>query len=203
MFAAGRPLDRYSYGSRPLREEIVQTVGDAVVSRNLYGALVLNSPRAMFIDIDDDSPRALDRVRRWASKHPDLGTRWYRTAAGLRGLVASRTFEPTSDEALALLGEVGSDPLYVKLCKAQASFRARLTPKPWRCALRPPPSRWPFEDAGDEARFRAWQQSYEQASGRYAVCKPVETLGPATVHDEVWPILALHDQQACGDLPLA
>src|SRR5262245_43793457 len=47
----GRP---YPYGERPLREEIVRTVGtadapDAIVTRNRYGALVLNTARVPFI----------------------------------------------------------------------------------------------------------------------------------------------------------
>ena len=56
--AAGEELNRYGYGERPLREEITQPVSSsagseiAVVTRNLYGALVLNTLNAMFIDID-------------------------------------------------------------------------------------------------------------------------------------------------------
>jgi hypothetical protein len=56
--ASGLPLNRYDYGERPIREEITQSLGRpgaseiAVVTRNLYGALVLNSANAMFIDID-------------------------------------------------------------------------------------------------------------------------------------------------------
>src|SRR5277367_4894321 len=58
--ASGDFPDHYLYGTadRPLREEVVQTIaGDwqddpAVVTRNLYGALILNAARAMFIDVD-------------------------------------------------------------------------------------------------------------------------------------------------------
>ena len=54
----GKVLNRYSYGDRPMREEITQSVISddlrevAVVTRNGYGALVLNTANAMFIDID-------------------------------------------------------------------------------------------------------------------------------------------------------
>ena len=52
IFASGQQLDRYSYGDRPVREEIVQTLSrDAVVTRNAYGALVLNAARAMGIEV--------------------------------------------------------------------------------------------------------------------------------------------------------
>jgi len=208
LFASGKPFDRYIYGDRPLREQVVHEAGDAIVTRNLYGALVLNTARAMFIDIDfgDDTAHASrvgDAFRAWASRHPELGVRVYRTAAGLRGLVATRTFDPASDEALALLREAGSDPLYVKLCKAQASFRARLTPKPWRVGMRMPPARWPFDDAAAEQRFRGWLAEYERASQRYSACELVETLGPTTIHRDLEPLVALHDQRACGAHSLA
>ena len=55
---AGAQLNRYGYGDRPLREEITQGITNdtgnevAIVTRNLYGALVLNAANAMFIDID-------------------------------------------------------------------------------------------------------------------------------------------------------
>jgi len=51
-------LERYPYGDRPLREEILQPITNqagqeiAVITRNAYGAKVLNAAKAMFIDID-------------------------------------------------------------------------------------------------------------------------------------------------------
>ena len=36
----------------PIREEIVQFHGDAIVSRNIYGALCLNTPDILFADVD-------------------------------------------------------------------------------------------------------------------------------------------------------
>src|SRR5208282_1406058 len=58
MFEAGTELNRYGYGDRALREEIIQTVASnaqsdvAIVTRNAYGALVLNTSSVMFIDVD-------------------------------------------------------------------------------------------------------------------------------------------------------
>src|ERR1700682_5074597 len=55
---AGAELNRYGYAERPLREEITQSVKTqtgteiGVVTRNLYGARILNTINAMFIDID-------------------------------------------------------------------------------------------------------------------------------------------------------
>ncbi len=52
----GETLNRYSHGERPLREERIQTVagggsrGSGVITRNAYGAVVLNATQAMFVD---------------------------------------------------------------------------------------------------------------------------------------------------------
>lgn len=231
LFETGRPLDRYGYGEQPLREEIVQILqaDAAIVTRNLYGALVLNTSGAMFIDLDfapgGNAPRAggllsrllgkpaaagpekraLEHVREWGGRRSDLGLRVYRTNAGLRCMVTNRNFEPSGPETLELLRDIGSDPLYVRLCQAQACFRARLTPKPWRCGARNPPSRYPWTSAESESRFRRWQSDYERLSLGYCVCRFVEQAGRGEVHPEIQPILALHDQVACArpDRPLA
>src|SRR4249920_633005 len=36
----------------PIREEIVARHGDAVVTRNMYGARCLNTPNVLFVDVD-------------------------------------------------------------------------------------------------------------------------------------------------------
>ncbi len=222
---AGTELNRYGYGERPLREEIMQGVATdtgrevAVVTRNLYGALVLNAANAMFIDIDfadkdasgsssggfqwgfgkrafSQEDQRVERITAWASRYPDLGIRVYRTSAGLRCLITNQTFEPGRSETLDLLRACESDPLYVRLCQAQDCFRARLTPKPWRCKMDPPPSRYPWESHDLEIQYRQWEQRYEQASRSYSVCKLIKQLGPQEIHPDVAPILALHDRLA-------
>lgn len=42
----------------PIREEILERHGDAVITRNLYGAPCLNTPDALFADIDFDAQPA-------------------------------------------------------------------------------------------------------------------------------------------------
>ncbi|MCL2624383.1 MAG: hypothetical protein FWD31_12035 [Planctomycetaceae bacterium] len=66
---------------------------------------------------------------------PEWGVRVYKTCAGYRGLVTHATFDPTADATLDLMRQFRCDPQYVALCKRQESFRARLTPKGWRCKL--------------------------------------------------------------------
>lgn len=55
-----RDLKRAYNGSEgvPIREEVIERRGDAVITRNSYGALCLNTPDCLFADIDfHDGPR--------------------------------------------------------------------------------------------------------------------------------------------------
>ena len=83
------------------------------------------------------SPKSVGRI-------PVMGCRVYRTAGGFRLLVTSDTFDPMSTETIELLKAFGSDPLYIRLCKAQECFRRRLSAKFWRCGADRPPSRFPW-----------------------------------------------------------
>ena len=54
---SGRKLDSYDYLDRPPREEIVESIGPndeemAIITRNRYGALILNTASVCFVDID-------------------------------------------------------------------------------------------------------------------------------------------------------
>jgi len=205
--AAGADLDRYGYGDRPMREEIVVELKSgghvvAAITRNLYGALVLNAANAMFMDIDfnDDrdararQPKIVDAVQRFVKDNAGWGIRLYRTRGGLRGLFTHAIFDPNDKSVAGLLRAFGSDPLYIRLCAAQQCFRARLTPKPWRCDAGKPPARFPFPDQAVEGRYRAWVQRYEQASRPYAVCQWLGDFGAATRNPIVSAVMDVHDQ---------
>lgn len=51
----------------PIREEIIARHGDSVITRNSYGALCLNTPNALFVDIDFEQGIhvRLDRSIKW------------------------------------------------------------------------------------------------------------------------------------------
>ncbi len=233
--ARGEPLDRYGYCDRPLREEIKEAVQNrfrdevGIITRNAYGALVLNATSAMFIDIDipgmgkpkkagffggkkesfslDPYMPAIHDVEAWAGKHPEFGIRIYATFAGLRCLILNTVFKPKSDHASEILQDLKSDPLYVRLCKAQECFRARLTPKPWRCGMRQPAGslRYPWENPQLEAEFRQWEKQYDAAVSKYAVCSFVKQIGSRNIHPDVESIMGFHDRvtRAESNLPLA
>ncbi|MBN1439348.1 MAG: hypothetical protein JW929_08070 [Anaerolineales bacterium] len=233
--ARGEPLGRYGYADRPLREEIKTTVQNrsreevGIVTRNPYGALVLNAVGAMFIDIDIpgmDKPKkaglfggkkatfhpdpylpAVRDVEAWAGRHPEYGLRIYATFAGLRCLIVNTVVDPKSGQASEIMRELKSDPLYQKLCLAQECFRARLTPKPWRCGMTGPSAllRYPRENPRREEEFRRWEKQYETAASQFATCSLVKQIGALHVHTDVEPILELHDRatRVESGLPLA
>jgi hypothetical protein len=194
----------------------------AIVTRNAYGSLVLNASRLMFVDVDRKrqappagatlgkmlsslfgktpapAPAAtdpmLDAMNRVVQRH-GLSARVYETAGGYRLLITSAAFRPGSPESEALLTEFDADPLFTRLCRMQESFRARLTPKPWRCNIPGPPVEFPFETAADQERQRRWEADYNSKTAAYATCRYVNTLGPGTVLPEFSELIRYHDHE--------
>lgn len=233
-------LEDAYYHNNVLREPVINELHNdhgarlAVVTRNIYGAYVLNAAGAMFIDIDlpperkayqrrpaepgffarlfgrgtppepdpvVEKPKSpADKIRDIVATYPGMGLKLYRTPNGLRGLVTDRTYTPGSDEAQAILKAFGSDELYTRLCQAQQCFRARLTPKPWRISMDLPPRNFPFTNPRKQAVYDRWSAGYESRSQDYAACEPVsdEIIGNTTVHPDIVPVMALHDELACA-----
>jgi hypothetical protein len=221
------PRMEYYAPSYNLEEPIASVLGesvDALVTRNHYGCLVLNAAHALFIDIDlfapssiynpiegrDDRMRplrlqVLSHLRTVLKSHDGYGFRIYRTAAGFRVLSTTDEFEPGSDEAERLMHSVGADSDFVDLCRQQRNFRARLSPKPWRCGLRRPPNHFPRATAAAEADFRAWLAEYDHVCGGLATCQYVDHVGDREIHRHIRPIIDYHDvaTNAFTALPLA
>ena len=217
----------YAYGTRPMREEIIQELhtrgGElaGVVTRNSYGALVLNTSQVMFVDIDlpaegfaqrlgrlfgrrrSAEAETLERVKTGLGEVSAAVFRVYRTAAGFRLLATDRLFQPGSSESESIMQAVAADPAFVKLCRIQESFRARLTPKPWRCGLSLPPGRHPREDGFDREKFAEWLAQYERNIASKGTCRLVEEVGSGWVHEQVEPILKLHDETTKASASLA
>lgn len=225
---------QYLYGERPLPEPVLREFRDggdaprAVVTRNAYGALVLNTHELMFVDIDRDDAPAADLVSgilslfgkatpgpagadaaladiQRVTERNGLAARVYKTAAGYRAIVTNARFDASAAHSEGLLQQFGADRLYVRLCRMQECFRARLTPKPWRCGLRVPPTSFPFDTLQEESRFRAWDAAYASATARYATCRYITTFGGARVDPGFEDLIAHHDQEtkAASALPLA
>jgi hypothetical protein len=220
----------YAYADRPPREEILEEVRGAdgkvvaVITRNSYGSRVLNTGRTMFVDIDLPAERGGDRLRAWFGLKRDSAEadtlrqmkpvleaigggsfRIYRTAAGYRVLATDPAFAPGSADAEKLMTDLTADPAFIQLCRAQESFRARLTPKPWRCGWTRSTVGYPREGPESEEAFAEWLAGYERACASKATCRLVEEIGRREVHPEARRIVEVHDHltRATSGLPLA
>jgi len=227
--------ERYEYGDQPIPEPVVSEFNDGdgirgAVTRNAYGALVLNARDLMFIDVDVRPPPltvgnvlsgvaalfrktpavppksdgVVERFRETATAH-DLTIRLYKTAGGYRGIATNSAFDPNDETTRSLLAEFGADELYVRLCTRQHSFRARLTPKPWRMGLSAPAVTFPFATPRDQQKFDAWLAAYDKATERFAVCAFIDTVGTEQIGGQFEDLISLHDGQtkATSGLPLA
>ena len=101
--------------------------------------------------------------------------------------------------------QFGADPLYIRLCRAQECFRARLTPKPWRCRVGLPPASFPFTTSKEEQRFREWEANYSSTTAQYATCRYLASFGAGRIEDELDELITYHDQEtrSASALPLA
>jgi hypothetical protein len=227
FFRSGRDLPTYPYAERRIREEILFSLRHdgaehALVTRNSYGALVLNSSSVVFADIDfppeksrgasrmgawlgrlfgggkqaEGADLAWGRIRRWSESNPAIAYRLYRTHAGLRMMLTGRRQSPTAAETLSLFEEIGADPQYVRLTKAQECFRARLTPKPWRCGCPMPPHRFPFDVPQAEDEQRAWEREYDALRKSYGVCHLIGEHGAAASDPVIVETIRVHDEHA-------
>lgn len=230
---AGAPWpDRYGYGDRPIREEILRELRsptgslDGYLTRNGYGSTVLNSAALLFADIDDPPVGLLDKLRglfrsrtdaavrpqglpksilAFASAHPSWTLRVYRTFAGWRVLAVHDVFDPEAESTIVALREMDCDPQYVQLTKVQRCFRARMTPKPWRCGIEKPHRAFPREDPALEQAHQRWLRSYVAACEPYATCRFVVELGRGRPCADAERLVRVHDEatRAGSSLPLA
>ena len=229
-------FDSYDYISNPPREEIVREFGAAddpaaIITRNAYGSLVLNTRDLVFVDVDcpeepatikgflksllgkaksvsNSSDETLMKIGFWVGENPGYRVRIYRTAAGFRVLIVNATVLATSAQAEQILEGLESDPLYRQLCRVQECFRARLTPKPWRIRRgRNPPNRFPWTEPESEQAYRDWESKYERAASSYQTCQFIEEVGAEEyqISDTHRSLIELHDELtgAHAERPLA
>ena len=228
--AAAGPLQdavTYDYGTGVVREEWLQLLAgtedapEAVVTRNRYGAPVLNVRSLAIVDIDDPPPPrrallsfwrappaaehvALAPLRAWHAANPRACLRLYRTPKGWRVLRTDAPLPVESADAQSFLGALGADRLYVALCRRQQCYRARLGPKPWRAGLGLPPGHFPRGPEWTNI-YDGWLRDYEAATAAHAACRFVETLGEDYVAEPLRALVAAHDamSSALTDAPLA
>lgn len=227
---SGQAGDSYDYQSQDFREEILEEITGgadspsiAILTRNRYGAAILNAESLFFADLDlkplslwerllrlfgkaipEPEEAAISRVEAFCRDNPHWGFRVYRTFNGLRLMAPHEPQDPVHPATLAVQEQLGSDRLFVRLCHFQKCFRARLSPKPWRMGLsRPVP--FPREGFEAEDRFRQWLADYQSNSEGYATCRFLKAIGSGQVHSSLKRLVQLHDEhcKAYADLPLA
>ena len=191
-----------------IREEILKIIDDqSIITRNRYGAQVLNVERLLILDIDkpkasfgdvfkkkdpgQDKRRIFDMVRKLAStpKYQEYGFRLYETYQGARVIVLGKDFEPQDRETRKTMSEFNCDRLYMTLCQKQRCFRARLTPKPQRMNM--PRYKVQFPRSGDDVELQQWLADYERESRHFNVCKFIEQVG---ARHSINDVVRLHDE---------
>ncbi|MGP1273123.1 MAG: hypothetical protein ACTS22_07300 [Phycisphaerales bacterium] len=222
----------YERSSRPepIVQEFVDDEGHryAAVTVNRWGASVLNTAWLPIVDVDlpqgteqagplkrlllgwlleqQDAVRLAGRLLvlgKWLGEDAQRGARVYRTKAGVRYILPVSRMDPASEATGAMMQQLKADGLYARLCRAQRSFRARLSPKPWRIGMAGgPPVR---VDTVDGASAGAWLAEYERRSEGFAVCELLETRGPESDDPRVRELIELHDAAtgATSGRPLA
>jgi hypothetical protein len=214
-FRDGELLEqRYGYLDRPVREPILGEIHHgsdrvAALTRNGYGATVLNTVNLFIADVDVAVPAGLASFWQKVRRTPDVwlttldriadvlaerSARIYRTFAGYRVFVVDRPIATGSAESVELLDVLDSDPLYRTLCTHQQCYRARLSPKPWRIG-QPEPPRWLRDPTVQADHDRdGWLAAYRRRSEPYAVCTLVDAFGDVHEHLAAADLLALHDR---------
>ncbi len=227
-------MNSYGYPDRPMREEVLRQFNApdgkpiGVITRNAYGCLVMNTVGLLFVDVDTpeqtfgESIRSLFRrsavnhraaveekvlaiAGRWVETHPGWHWRVYRTAAGVRLMATHQAFAPQEAVVEEAFECFGADPLYRSLCGRQKCFRARLTPKPWRCGVEKIPARWPWPDAKAESLFKVWEARYLSKATQHATCKVIADIGSNVLAPELEILIKTHDEvsRTGSNLPLA
>lgn len=224
----------YYVSSYPFREPIIEQFDEngktiAIVSRNHYGCLVLNTPSVFFADVDKPAgsnvtnpflsilkmfgvqpkptksfeENLIDNIELHCRQDSSIGLRLYRTTNGYRILLTSEQIPSRAARSRNLLQSLQADRLYITLCKSQDCYRARLTPKPWRCGLTTPPCRFPFLTESQKHKFQQWLDSYEERIQQYATCALIGQFGSTHVEPTIEKIVKLHDHYVLNqDLPI-
>ena len=223
------PAWSYDTTERPIREEILRVITPQnVVTRNRYGAEVLNSSELVIVDLDGELPptnfslkrlltglfgaatpsgnlsqaEVLERVAALARRAEcqEFPIRVYRTKAGYR-LIIDCVLD--GKECKHLMEAFHADPLYATLCQAQDCYRARLTPKPHRLRLRKCRFNFPETDAAVLAAQQAWLEEYTSRSRDCAVCRYLGSINAPDGRAD-HPVIRFHDDRtgAMSDRPL-
>lgn len=194
-----------------IREELIERIDEKnAITRNRYGALVLNSADTLFLDIDQPELSFFDRFRSFTTEQlkekmlaqiiktcaekefKNLNFRIYETNKGYRIIVSGHhysVYDPMVENMFTLFN---CDKIYTSLCYKQDCFRARLTPKPTNMKLKNFKVEFPREPNNDQA-FQNWLKGYQDKAQEFSVCRLTQNIGPEQTNS----VVLLHDKY-CG-----
>lgn len=205
----------------PIKEELLEELAPGnIITRNYYGAEILNTETLIFADIDNtcfpkryipgfigrlfgkkEETKAAYQDRIKAAVFNSIKSEWireshiriYKTHSGYRVLIAGLNIKPGSAECSAILNGMNSDKLYSVLCRKQECCRARLTPKPHRLKLSKFRFKYPYSPnvMGD---ISFWIQKYQKKSEEFSVCRLLKTFGKEPDEKDL-QIIRYHDEK--------
>lgn len=189
-----------SFFNKIANEVMIEQDEHYAITRNWYGALVLITYNIVIGDIDcgiDKKHRAFNQFNKLRKLHyPRTGMILYKTANGYRFIITDASHQPDSFYVQDMFDKLACDRTYSKLCIRYNSYRARLTPKPWRIGLENPKNNFTL----------AWLNAYTETSESYSVCQVFDQfniksggIGDARIAE----IVCLHNKYTCTDKPLA
>lgn len=174
------------------KEPVIRDMGDGnVITENRYEAQVLNTTSMMIVDVDligDDAIAhseefAIKVLQLKASEDPTESWRIYRTKNGLRYICTSHEANPRSEYSDRLMALLYTDAKYRNLCRFQETYRARLTPKPWRT-----------DDFESMHFIESLAIAIEDKTKCYKACEFLMTIGSSDVLPKFLPLLDVHDK---------
>jgi hypothetical protein len=206
----------YSLVNEPLLGELCfDGQVQAILTNNRYDCLVLNTDKLLIVDVDIGPPtqsewhdcsrncqvvfnqrQALVALGGIVEQFPGLGFRVYQTRNGLRYFCTTQEFDPSDRNTYRLMQSLYADPLYARLCRYQSTFRARLSPKPWRMDV----TDW--EWAVDRT-VGSWQDPETglllPKFSPYSVCRLLQVVGETTILPQFEAIIRVHDGHCRAD----
>lgn len=214
---AQKYMEAFKKGDNPfwsytteIREEIIEEIDSKnIVTRNHYGALVLNSADTIILDIDQVKETFFESLMFWKKKSrketlmnqirkacdlfPKYGFRIYETKNGYRVFVTGINVSPKDQLVQKMFEAFNCDKLYHTLCNKQECYRARLTPKPDYLHCRRKKVRFPRSQQ-EEIVTTKWIDYYTEKSKDKAVCQFVKNIGQVQITD----IIKYHDTKTLG-----
>ena len=189
-----------------IREEVIVEINENnIITRNRYGALILNSTELSIIDIDshrysfweaigfikrDNKTEIVKNIDKLFLKSslPFTGMRAYETCKGIR-LIGDIYINPDGDKFKKMMKMLNADWMFTIMCQKQSCYRARLTPKPYRMKIKSIKYKWPMTPSEYESA-RGWVAEYEKESELYSTVRLVKEYGTSLVDNH---IVKIHD----------